>query len=144
MLYCSVKREPATMEIAKAALSAGKAVAFPFCYRGGIMEARIIHNLGELQPSMLGIPAPPRSAPVIAADELDMIIVPALAYDFSGYRIGYGGGYYDRYLSTTPALTVGIARERLMKDNIPVQPHDIAVRCIVTEERVICPILQKI
>ena len=144
MMFHSVKKEPSTIEIAKTALSMGKTVAFPLCYRGGIMEARIVTNLAELRPAMLGIPAPPDTAPAISPEELDLIIVPALAFDKRGYRLGYGGGYYDRYLSGIPAFTVGITRERLVKDELPTQAHDIAVDCIVTEERVFCPILPKI
>ena len=135
-MYCSVKREAATIEIAKAALSMGKTVAFPLCFRGGIMQARVVNSLDMLRPAMLGIPAPPDTAPTLAPAELDFIIVPALTYDFDGHRLGYGGGYYDRYLSGLPAFTAGLARERLIKDSLPVEPHDIAVKCVITEDRV--------
>ena len=101
------------------------------------MQARIVKSLEELHPAMLGIPAPPETAPVILPTELDLIIVPALAYDKSGHRLGYGGGYYDRYLRDTPAFTIGLAREFLMKEKLPTQPHDIAVKCIITENRVL-------
>jgi len=137
MIYCSVEKEPATVKIALDALSSGKTVAFPYCFRGGVMQARIARSLGELRPAMLGIPAPPDSAPFIVPGELDLIIVPALAYDRSGYRLGYGGGYYDRYLSGVPAFTVGLARERLMRDELPREPHDIAVKCVITESAVL-------
>ena len=139
MMYYSVKREPATLEIAEAVLSMGKTVAFPHCYRGGIMQARVVSSLNELYPAMLGIPAPPDTAPVISREALDLILVPALAYDSQGQRLGYGGGDYDRYLSGIPAFTLGLARERLMKDKLPAEPHDIAVQCIVTEECAFCP-----
>ena len=137
MLYHSVGREPDTLELAKAALSAGKTVAFPYCFKGGFMQARIVENLDELRPAMLGIPAPPDTAPVIAPQELDIIIVPALTYDRAGYRLGYGGGYYDRYLSGIPAITVGPARQRLMKYVLPEEPHDIAVKIVATENAVL-------
>ena len=133
MMYCSVEKEPDTHKIAKAALSMGKTVAFPFCSRGGIMHARVVSSLDELRPAMLGIPAPPDTAKVIEPEELNLIIVPALAYDRAGYRIGYGGGYYDRYLCGLPAFTVGMTRELLIKDEIPREPHDIAVNCVATE-----------
>ena len=134
-LYHNVKREPETIEIAKAALALGKTVAFPYCYNGGIMEARVINDLSELQPAMLGIPTPPKTAPIIQPEELELMVVPGLAFDRKGYRLGYGGGYYDRYLHGLPAFTVGLTRERLLKEDLPVQPHDIPVMCIVTEER---------
>jgi len=136
MVYCSVEREPDTHMIAQAALSTGKTVAFPYCYRGGIMQARIVRDLSELKPSMLGIPAPSDEAPMISPEELDLIIVPALAYDYSGYRVGYGGGYYDRYLSGVRAYTVGIARERLMMEKLPKEKHDVPVKCVITESEI--------
>ena len=137
MMYCSVKREPATREIALAALAIGKTVSFPLCYSGGIMEARVVSSLDELRPAVLGIPAPQRTAPVIDPSDLDLIIVPALAFDSRGYRLGYGGGYYDRFLCDLPAFTVGITRERLIKEELPTEPHDIAVNCVITEDRTI-------
>ena len=133
MIYCSVEKEPGTRRIASAALSMGKTVAFPYCCRGGIMHARSIKNLSELRPAILGIPAPPETAPIIQPEELELVIVPALAYDTSGYRLGYGGGYYDRFLYGIRAYTAGLARARLMKDDLPREPHDIPVKCVVTE-----------
>ena len=138
MLYCSVKREPATPEIAKIAFAAGKTVAYPLCYRNGIMQARIVADLSRLKPAMLGIPAPSETDPAIDPEDLDLIIVPALTYDKSGFRLGYGGGYYDRYLAGISAFTVGIARDRLIRDELPGEPHDIAVKCVITESGILC------
>jgi len=138
MVYHSVKREPDTIAIIKAALSAGKTVAFPYCLRGGAMQARAASDLAGLRPAMLGIPAPADTAPLIAPEELELVIVPALTYDRAGYRIGYGGGYYDRFLRGCPAFTVGLARERLIRDELPVEPHDVAVKCVVTELGIKC------
>ena len=143
LVYCSVEKEPDTRKIAKTALSMGKTVAFPLCYRGGFMQARVVSSLNELQPAMLGIPAPNDTAPIIDPEELELIIVPALAYDRNGYRLGYGGGYYDRYLCGAAAFTIGLARDRLMKDELPREPHDIAVKRIVTECSVYAPLLQE-
>ena len=133
MIYHSVEREPDTVAIIKAALSAGKTVALPYCLRGGVMQARVIRGLAELKPAMLGIPAPAPLAPLIAPDRLDMVIVPALTYDRDGYRLGYGGGYYDRFLAAVTAYTVGLARVRLIKDKLPREPHDVAVKNVITE-----------
>jgi 5-formyltetrahydrofolate cyclo-ligase len=137
MIFYSVDREPDTLEIAKAAFAAGKTVTFPYCYKHGIMEAREVKSLSEMKPAILNIPAPPNTAPVVAPENLDLIIVPALTYDTNGYRLGYGGGYYDRYLLKTPAFTVGITRQKLMRDEVPREPHDVAVNCVVTEEKII-------
>ena len=134
LIYCSVEREPDTAGIAGTAFAMGKTVAFPCCYGGGIMRAGAVGGIGELVPAILGIPAPKESAPVIMPDAFDLIIVPALTYDYAGYRIGYGGGYFDRYLRGLPAFTIGLAREHLLMDTLPREPHDIAVKCVVTEK----------
>ena len=135
MIYYSVGREPDTVKIARYALELKKRVAFPFCYRGGIMDARLVSSLDELKPAMLGIPAPAADSAVIAPDELDLIIVPALTYDAHGFRLGYGGGYYDRYLPQTRAFKVGAAREKLLWGDLPHEPHDVSVDCLVTEKQ---------
>ncbi|MCL2124860.1 MAG: 5-formyltetrahydrofolate cyclo-ligase [Oscillospiraceae bacterium] len=133
LLYYSVEREPLTHEIATAALLSGKAVAFPLSYRGGIMQARAVSSLDELRPAMLGIPAPPDTSALVEQDSLDLIIVPALTYDRERYRLGYGGGYYDRYLQNAHAITIGLARGRLIAEALPREQHDIAVNYVVTE-----------
>ena len=137
MVYHSVGREPDTLRIAKTALEQGKTVAFPYCYRGGSMRAKAVKSLDELLPAMLGIPAPPETAPGISPEEFDLIIVPALTYARSGHRLGYGGGYYDRYLSGLSVATVGLVRQRLLVDVLPVEPHDVAVELLITEDGVI-------
>jgi len=137
MIYHSVGREPDTLRIANAALELGKTVAFPYCYRGGIMQAKVAKGLDELLPAMLGIPAPPETAPGISPEEIDLIIVPALTFARSGHRLGYGGGYYDRYLDGLSVTTAGLARQRLLADALPTEPHDIAVGLLITENGVL-------
>jgi len=136
MVYYSVGREPDTIRLAEYALASGKTVAFPYCYLAGKMEARVVQKLSDLTPKMLGIPAPEKSAMMIEPEELDMVIVPALTYDIDGYRLGYGGGYYDRFLPKTNAFTLGLAREKLIMENAPREEHDVAVNCVVTESSV--------
>ena len=136
MLYCSIEREPRTIEIAEAALKLGKTVAFPYCYDEGRMEARVVRSLNELEPAMLKIPAPVKASAVIAPEDICFIIVPALTYDRCGFRLGYGGGYYDRYLHSIGAFKAGIGRERLIKPHLPRETHDVAVDCLITESRV--------
>ena len=134
-IYYSVNKEPDTHRIMSAALAMGKTVALPYCYDCGVMEARIVQSPDILCPAMLKIPAPPETSPIIALKDLDLVIAPALACDLDGYRLGYGGGYYDRYLANSSVFTIGLARERLVKDRLPRQPHDIALNCIVTESQ---------
>ena len=133
MMYYSVGREPETIRLAQTALDMGKKVVFPYCYLGGRMEARAVKSLDELVPAMLKIPAPTDASALVKPEGIDLIIVPALTYDRGGFRLGYGGGYYDRYLCDISAFTVGIARERLLKIELPREAHDVAVHCLVTE-----------
>ena len=134
LFYNSVGREPDTARLAALALEMGKTVAFPYCHGDGIMDARVVKDLGELVPALMGIPAPPEGAPVLPRAALDLIIVPALAFDAAGYRLGYGGGYYDRYLAGCGVFTIGLAREKLLKDAVLREEHDVAVACLVTEK----------
>ena len=133
--YYSLGREPDTIKIIQYALNMGKRVTFPVCFKGGVMEARSVSSLVELTPAGYGLLEPLSSAHVVLPEELDFIIVPALTYDLHGYRLGKGGGYYDRYLSKSKAFTAGITRQRLLRDTLPREAHDIPVDCIVTERK---------
>ncbi len=133
--YYSIEREPDTVRIIEYALSRGKTVTLPVCFKGGEMEARAISDVGELTRAGFGLLEPLSSERVILPEELDFIIVPALTYDLDGYRLGRGGGYYDRYLSRTGAFTAGAARQRLLRDTLPRDAHDISVDCVVTERK---------
>ena len=133
--YYSLGREPDTVRILEYALEAGKTVTLPVCFKGGAMEARAVSSLGELTRSDYGLLEPLDSTRVVLPEELDFIIVPALAYDRDGYRLGWGGGYYDRYLRRTGAFTAGVARQRLLRDTLPREAHDVPVDCVVTEKR---------
>jgi 5-formyltetrahydrofolate cyclo-ligase len=84
------------------------------------------HRYGMLEPDP--------SAPLVAPEEADLILVPGLAFDWRGFRLGYGGGYYDRLLGklTRPA-TLGICYQALLLDEIPHGAHDVAVTHLVTE-----------
>lgn len=130
--YISMGREPDTVHIIKAALAMGKTVALPVSFSGGIMEPRIIHSLSELVPGKFGILSPPDNAPVLKEEDIDLVIVPAVTFDRSGFRLGRGGGYYDRFLARSSAFTVGLGREALIRP-VPLEPHDMSVNCLVTE-----------
>ena len=137
-IYYSIEDEPSTGKIISDALAVGKTVALPACFDGGIMEARIITDTGarELVQGKFCIPEPAENAEVLSPDKIDLIVVPALAFSKSGYRIGKGGGYYDRYLIKTNAVKVGITREQLVFAEIPVFEHDVGVDILVTENTI--------
>ncbi len=102
-----------------------------------IMTFREVGNTDELTPSELGFMAPPLTAPLCA--ELDLVLVPGLAFDDRGFRIGYGGGFYDQALPETRATAtfVGVAFDFQLAADIPNDSHDVAVDIVVTDARVL-------
>ena len=132
--YISEKREPDTVRIIEKALELKKTVALPVSYDGGVMVPKVIKSLDELEIGKFGIPAPKESAPVLNDEDIDLIIVPAVTFDKNGYRLGRGGGYYDRFLEKSDAFSVGLGREELICD-VPLESHDMSVKCLVTEKK---------
>lgn len=131
------KSELPTQRLIKAAFSQGKRVAAPVIAGKGLMEAYEFNDLAELQVDAYGILAPnPRIHRQLSPQDIDLVIVPGLAFDRRGYRIGRGGGYYDRYLPrlSQKASTVGWTAERFVLQKVPVHPHDVPVKYIVTEQ----------
>ncbi len=133
--YYSVAREPDTLKIIEDMLAQGKTVALPVSYPHGIMKARVIRGLDEVKSGRYGIPAPPETAEELQPEDIDLIIVPAVTFDREGYRLGYGGGYYDRFLEKTDAFSLGLGREKMLRP-VPIEAHDKQVMCLVTEENV--------
>ena len=134
LLFVGVGTEPDTLPIIEQALVEGKTVALPRVLGHGIMRAHKIGSLSELVPGAFGIQEPAEESPVIPPSDIDLILVPGLAFARDGHRLGHGGGYYDRYLAACSAFTVGLAREKLLLAAVPAEPHDIPVRCLITEE----------
>lgn len=139
-IYVSVKREPDTRQLIEAALAQGKKVAVPLCRTGGRMEARQIQSLSQLRPAAFGLLEPQESAGVVPPEEIDFVVVPCVACDQKGRRLGYGGGYYDRYLAQSRGWFVAcLCREEMLVEQLPAEPHDILMPCIVTEKRSLWP-----
>ena len=136
-VYWSMDREVDTHAIISEALASGKTVTLPVSYTGGVMVARAIESTEDLVPGKFGIPAPRDGLRDVERDEIDLMLVPAVAFDEEGRRLGRGGGYYDRYLNGYEGATVGLAREKLLCSAVPTEEHDMRVRFVVTEERVI-------
>ena len=135
--YCSVVPEVDTHAILAQARRRGKTVALPVPEAGGQMY--FARYDGALVPGRYGIPQPPRSAPVLQPQPGDLMLVPALAYDRAGRRLGRGGGYYDRLLPQLHCPTVLICREQLMSPEVPVEEHDMRCTMLVTEKGVLTP-----
>lgn len=145
-VYASYKSEVETKEIIQGALRQGKRVAVPKV-TGDEMEFYAIQSWEELFPGYQGILEPQilDKEPVIPVDS-DVMLLPGAVFDRKGGRIGYGGGYYDRYLDKVletyghrPYLmALGFACQ-ISNGTIPTEEHDKKMDCILTERRVIMP-----
>lgn len=134
--YWSTEEEIDTHAILADAWKQGKRVCVPKCLRGHRMIARQIRSEADLTEQTFGIPEPGAQCTEISPDEIDLCLVPALACDASGVRLGYGGGFYDRFLPQTAGFRMALcAQERLLPD-VPAQEHDIHCDCVVTEHEV--------
>ena len=135
--YCSVVPEVDTHAILAQARRRGKTVALPVTQPDGRMQ--FARYDGALVPGRFGIPEPPRGAQILLPQSGDLILVPALAYDRAGRRLGRGGGYYDRLLPQLHCPTVLICREQLMSPEVPVEEHDMRCTMLVTEKGILTP-----
>ena len=136
-LYLSVRREVDTRRLIRSLLAEGKTVALPVSLPEGQMFFAEYRPGNLTDGSVVPIPEPDAEAPRLEPEEGDLILVPALTFDRSGYRLGQGGGYYDRFLSAHAMFSVGLARDALLMEEVPREAHDCGVCCLVTESRVL-------
>ena len=132
--YVSVGREPDTREILGAALRAGKRVAAPRCLEKGKMLPHWIHSPDALVPARFGLWEPAEDAPEALPEEIDLAIVPCVAADRRGFRLGHGGGYYDRYLGKLHCPRICLCRGRALLECVPAEEFDLRMDVILTEE----------
>ena len=76
----------------------------------------------------------PCGTPRIPAEEIDLVVVPALGAGRNGHRVGYGGGFYDAFLQDLSVLTLGLVYAACLLESVPVEPHDVPLSILVTEE----------
>ncbi len=108
-----------------------KRVVVPYCTdKCGNMIAVEIKSLDELKEGLFGIsePVTPKEFP---KEEIDFVIVPGIAFDKDGYRLGYGKGYYDRFLSDINPFKLGICKKELFADNLPHDEFDVKMNKIL-------------
>ncbi len=133
--YVSFGQELDTRPLLQAILADGKRLAAPLILGPGLMEAREILDLSQLEPGAFGISTPPETAPAIPQEELELALVPGLAFDQGRWRLGRGGGYYDRWLAAYSGISLGLAREIQMLDGLPHDEWDCRVQLLLTEQR---------
>jgi len=135
LLYYPYKNEVDTRPIIKALLQQGKyTVLLPKVSGDRIVPIKV-SSLNNLKKGYAGILEP--SGEETDPKGIDIIVVPAVAFDRKGYRLGYGGGFYDRFLKNSPALKVGVAFDFQVVDSLPTEEHDIPVDLIITPTKII-------
>ncbi|VEF47798.1 5-formyltetrahydrofolate cyclo-ligase [Bacillus freudenreichii] len=128
-----------TWQLIRRGWEQGKIIVVPKCIpetKG--MSFRRISAFTQLESSFFGLFEPIESqTEEISKDEIDLLIVPGLVYSRNGYRTGFGGGYYDRFLTDYHGKTVSLAFSRQLAKHVPVEEHDIPVDKIITEKGLI-------
>ncbi len=89
----------------------------------------------DLRLGQFGIREPAESCPEIPLNRLDLILVPGVAFDLHGRRLGRGKGFYDRLLAAVRGTTCGVAFDEQIVNEVPVEPHDVVLNCILTPSR---------
>lgn len=143
LIYAPMKDEINLLPLVKIAWRCGKTVAFPKCDTATTtMRFYALTPNTRLVRGAYDIPEPPEEAPLCVPDEHTLCILPGLSFDPTGARLGYGKGYYDRFLSTFRGVSVGAVYEMLRVKEVPTEAHDLSVSLIFTE-RATYPALPK-
>ena len=137
-LYISLPAEVDTWEILHAALHDGKIVAAPVCEENHRMTFYRIRREEDLISGSYGIREPDGSCCAVEhPDDQSLCVVPGFSFTPSGFRLGYGGGYYDRWLAVFPGVAVGLCRERWLAEDLPADLFDLPVQAVVTEDQIL-------
>lgn len=139
MLYMALDGEINVDSLVDYAHLKGKDVAVPYCVdNNGNMEFYYINNLDELKIGSFGVREPNIDlAKKVTCYDNSVIIVPAIAFDELGYRLGYGKGYYDRFLQNYPFISIGLCYNSFVQKQLPINEYDMRVDYIITDTRLI-------
>lgn len=122
--YMPLTREVDVRPVLAAALHQGKTLVLPLCDQAPHMTMRKVVSLEELCIGTYGIPEASPDTPIISPEKIDLLLVPLEGIDHDGFRLGKGGGYYDRLLSLADIPTVGCALSWQWTEHVPREPWD--------------------
>jgi 5-formyltetrahydrofolate cyclo-ligase len=135
--YLSLPEEVPTAQIVSLGLKSGKLMAAPVITQ--LNEPMRFYQLAlnqKTQAGPLGIMQPPQDQ-LVAAESLDLLVVPGVGFDLHGNRLGYGKGFYDQYLAAFKGITLGLAYDLQVVDELPATSRDCPLQMLVTESRVL-------
>lgn len=137
-LYAPVRNEVDTFLLHQAAISSGKQVFYP-CVKGAELCFLPVSDISDLKPGSYCIPEPGDKGNGCQLNQADLIVVPGVAFDHGGRRIGFGKGFYDRCLSQLPQKPVltGLCHDFQLLEQLPAENHDINMHYIVTDKQMI-------
>lgn len=138
-VYVSLKNEVDTYKIIEDALKCGKRVAVPRCIEGRPqIEFYFIHGKGDLALGSYGILEPPPRTERLCTSKTGLCLLPGLAFDRGGMRLGYGKGYYDRFLQKFEGDTVGLCFSGILSEKpLPKGHFDVPADIVVTDKEII-------
>ena len=137
MLYMAMQDEVQLDELIAMVLKDGKKTVIPLVTGAVLMEAVELSDLDDLVPDKYGIKTvSEEKRRLIAPDKIDLIIVPGVAFDKAGHRLGMGGGFYDRFmLRASRAVRAALAYDCQLLVAVPAEVHDLTVDYIITEKQ---------
>ncbi len=140
LLFYPIKSEPDIRELVKSLRELGKKVAFPISNSGDCtLTFRYVDDIRDMVTGTYNIPEPSQNAPIVDDLSHSVCIVPGLVFDRYGYRLGYGKGYYDRFLKSFSGKSIGIVYSEFIIDSLPSEETDMPVDLIVTERGNVIP-----
>ncbi|MBI3880968.1 MAG: 5-formyltetrahydrofolate cyclo-ligase [Verrucomicrobia bacterium] len=137
LLFAPLADEPDIGPLISEAFADGKLVALPRFESAGVgYRAALIGSLGELSaPAAFGVREPTAGCPELPLSQLDFALVPGVAFDAFGSRLGRGKGFYDRLLTVVTGVKCGVAFDSQVVATLPREPHDVTLNCLVTPTR---------
>lgn len=137
MAYIACRGELDLAPVTRHILASGKRLALPRCEANGTLTARKVNALSDLTPGAYGIPEPAEDSEIVPPEEIGLVLVPGVAFDRACYRLGQGGGYYDRFLQETAAVRAGVCHDAALLEHVPREAHDLRMDAVITPEETI-------
>ena len=134
LLYFALPDELDLSALVDDALKAGKTVALPRFdpERNHYLAAVVLDPEADCRGGRFGIREPSAEAAILPLNQLDLVLVPGVAFDRCGHRLGRGKGFYDRLLEPVRGIKCGVAWDHQVDLEFPVEPHDVPMDCVVT------------
>ncbi len=135
LFYAPMPGELDIWRLVVTALDAGKTAALPRFNEGRYVACSVRNLIEDVARGHFGIREPAETCAEVPLNRLDLVLVPGIAFDLQGRRLGRGKGHYDRILAAVRGKTCGVAFDQQVVAEVPVEPHDVGLNCILTPTR---------